>query len=212
MLCIINEMRKLMLRAYKKTSYPGADPDLQLGGPNYVMGVCGPSPQWGPGAKPLVKGSEGRSPPWSWRHFLISETNFLIKLSLKFWIFRLHDKSQVSQKSFNRNKDELNWHNRNWVQTWMISIIRKNFYSIREREKNNFVKWPSDHWVTRAPSSFVTIDVFVQHVRWKIFCSRDERVNMSAPAYNGQGVRGMKSLRRWRHFLISAKLPPFWEI
>ena len=27
------------------------------------MGVWGRSPQWGPGAKPLVRGSGGRSPP-----------------------------------------------------------------------------------------------------------------------------------------------------
>jgi hypothetical protein len=28
-----------------------------------IMGVWGLCPQWGPGAKPLVRGSGGRSPP-----------------------------------------------------------------------------------------------------------------------------------------------------
>ena len=37
-------------------------------GARAYMGVWGPRPQWGPGAKPLV-GGQGAKPPWSWRHF-----------------------------------------------------------------------------------------------------------------------------------------------
>ena len=31
---------------------PGTDPDLQLGGPNHVLGVWGRNPQWGQGQSP----------------------------------------------------------------------------------------------------------------------------------------------------------------
>jgi len=34
-----------------------------------ITGVWGRSPQRGPGAEPLVRGSGGASPPWSWKHF-----------------------------------------------------------------------------------------------------------------------------------------------
>jgi len=59
---------------YKK---PVADPDLQLGETKLHNGVSGRSPKWGSGAKPLVKGWGGTKSLWSWRHFLISESNFL---------------------------------------------------------------------------------------------------------------------------------------
>ena len=60
-----------------------ADPDLQLWGAKLHNGGVGRSPQWGKGAKLLVRGSQGR-------YFLISETNFITKLPHKFRIFRLH--------------------------------------------------------------------------------------------------------------------------
>ena len=48
----------------------GADPESSAGGANYgergsasLYGGLGACPQWGPGALPLVRGSEGRSPP-----------------------------------------------------------------------------------------------------------------------------------------------------
>jgi len=57
---------------------PGTDPDLQLGGPNYITGVWRRSPQWGPGAK--------RSPSEADDIFLFQRL-FLTKLSHKFGIF-----------------------------------------------------------------------------------------------------------------------------
>src|SRR6218665_349111 len=54
----------------------------------------GKRPQWGPGAKPLVRGSEGRSPPEADDILFFSETNFLTKLSHILGKFRLHGERQ----------------------------------------------------------------------------------------------------------------------
>ena len=59
------------------------------GRPNYVMVVWGRTPQRGP-EQSFWSGVRGKKSPWSWWHFLISETNFLTKLSYKFGKFRLH--------------------------------------------------------------------------------------------------------------------------
>jgi len=34
-----------------------------------ITGIWGQSPQWGPGAEPLVRGLGGEAPPWSWKPF-----------------------------------------------------------------------------------------------------------------------------------------------
>ena len=39
----------------------GANPDLQLWGKNYITGIWGQSPQWSPGAKPLVRGQRNEA-------------------------------------------------------------------------------------------------------------------------------------------------------
>jgi len=41
----------------------------------YTMRVWGRSPQRGPGAEPLVRGSGGEA-PWSWKHFNTEEGKF----------------------------------------------------------------------------------------------------------------------------------------
>jgi len=53
--------------------YSVVDPGIQFGGHmasaerEPITGVWGHSPQQDPGAEPLVGGSWGRSPPWSWK-------------------------------------------------------------------------------------------------------------------------------------------------
>ena len=43
--------------------WEGNAPFMASAGARAYMGVWGLCPQWGPGAKPLVRGSGGRSPP-----------------------------------------------------------------------------------------------------------------------------------------------------
>src|SRR6218665_1438128 len=70
-------------------SRPGADPDLQLRGRlNYVMKVGGGGPN------PLVRGSEGRSPPEADDIFFFQRLIFLTKLPHKLGKFKLHDERQ----------------------------------------------------------------------------------------------------------------------
>ena len=71
----------------KSSSRSGADPDLQL------RGVWGRRPRGVQRQSPW-SGVRGTKSPRSWCHFLISETNFLTKLSHKFGKFRLHGERQ----------------------------------------------------------------------------------------------------------------------
>ena len=53
------------------------------------------------------QGVRGTESPWSWRHFVTSETNFLTKLSHKFWKFRL--KNFVSAGGWTRDHSQNEW-------------------------------------------------------------------------------------------------------
>ena len=60
------------------------------------MEVWGQSPQWGPGAEPLVRGSGGKDPPpWSWKHF-----NFLRPPEVTFQGIKMFFYCNFSTKNF----------------------------------------------------------------------------------------------------------------
>jgi len=70
-----------------------ADPKLQKGKKIYFKGCRDEAPTGSRGKVPSPRDFVRRrtSSPWSWRHFLISETNLLTKWLHKFGKFRLHD-------------------------------------------------------------------------------------------------------------------------
>jgi hypothetical protein len=78
-------------------------------GARAYMGVWGLCPQWGPGAKPLVRGAK---PPWSWRYIIKLEANFTLKLvsnSFKYWWLDLMWDSATTTYIHNENPSPHCW-------------------------------------------------------------------------------------------------------
>jgi hypothetical protein len=84
---------------FVKNGQAGSDFYGERGARTYI-GVWGLCPQWGTGAKPLVRGAK---PPWSWRYFINWNLSFCVKLYRRIGYFEtLNYIHWLAQKCYKR--------------------------------------------------------------------------------------------------------------